>query len=119
MISSPACTYPVPMILNLPWPQSVNISMIAKRVSLSSSKTLHEGYRSRDVSAKQRPDHKHRADGHSVISVGVDHTVETGDAAFRVGDQRIVRRVPLSLRDILGPLAVGVSSESTLRPMIL
>src|SRR5262249_38545825 len=53
MISSPACTYPVPMILNLPWPQSVNISMIAKRVSLSSSKTLHEGYRSRDVSAKQ------------------------------------------------------------------
>src|SRR4029434_10278829 len=55
MISSPACTCPVPMSLNLPWPQSVNISMIAKRVSLSSAKTLHEGYRSRDVSAKQHP----------------------------------------------------------------
>jgi len=31
--------------LNPLWPPSVNISMIAKRVSLSCSKTLHEGYR--------------------------------------------------------------------------
>ena len=41
--SSPTCICPVTAILNPLWPPSVNISTIAKHVSLSSSKTLREG----------------------------------------------------------------------------
>jgi len=46
--------WPVPVPLHLLRPPRVHSSLMAKRVSLASAKTLHAGYRSRDVSAKQR-----------------------------------------------------------------
>ncbi len=53
-------------------------------------------------------DDEHRAHGHGVAGVRLDHVVEVGDLLVGIGDQREVHRGALRLLDVLAPLAVGV-----------
>ena len=81
------------MILNLPWPQSVNISNMATLVSLLNSRTQHEWFRLWDLSVNQ----DHMVKNVLLVNALLTIFLLSDTCGGRVHDKRIVDATPYPL----------------------